>query len=208
MPAYAQAARPLTVTTPLGNDALLLVGFTGQEGLSQLFRFRLDLVAENATDIPFDRLLGQRFTVRLELPGGGQRHFNGTCVRFSQAERDQVFTAYHAELVPELWLLSKRAQSRIFQHLPVPEILKKVLAGLKVTYQLQGTFHPRDYCVQYRETDFNFASRLMEEEGIYYYFKHTDGGHEMVVANTPLSHADVPGRTRVTYENVEAGHLR
>ena len=79
----------------------------------------------------------------------------------------------------------QRAQSRIFQNLTVPDILKKVLTGLDVTYEIQGTFHPRDFCVQYRETDFNFASRLMEEEGIFYFFKHTDGGHTMVLANTP-----------------------
>ena len=75
----------------------------------------------------------------------------------------------------------------------VPDILKKVLAGLDVSCELQGTFQPRDYCVQYRETDFAFASRLMEEEGIFYFFKHTADGHKMVVANTPQSHPDVPG---------------
>ena len=67
----------------------------------------------------------------------------------------------------------------------MPDILKQVLTGSSVEYQLQGTFEPRDYCVQYRETDFDFASRLMEEEGIYYFFKHADGSHKMVVANTP-----------------------
>ena len=84
-----------------------------------------------------------------------------------------------------MWLLTKRTQSRIFQHVSVPDILKKVFEGFEVAYQIQGTFEPRDYCVQYRESDFAFASRLMEEEGIYYFFRHTADGCEMVVANTP-----------------------
>ena len=76
-------------------------------------------------------------------------------------------------MVPLAWTLTKKAQSRIFQQLSVPDILKQVLTGIDMANQLQGTYLPRDYCVQYRETDFNFASRLMEEEGIYYFFKHT-----------------------------------
>ena len=103
-----------------------------------------------------------------------------------------MFTEYTLEIVPQFWLLTRRAQSRIFQHVSVPEILKKVLEGIDVTFELQGTFYPRDYCVQYRETDFNFACRLMEEEGIYFFFKHTASSHQMVVANTPSSHSDVP----------------
>jgi type VI secretion system secreted protein VgrG len=87
----------------------------------------------------------------------------------------------------------------------VPDILKKVFEGLDVTFELQGTFHARDYCVQYRETDFNFACRVMEEEGIYYFFKHTAGNHKMVVANTPGSHSDMPVASNVIYEAVEGG---
>jgi type VI secretion system secreted protein VgrG len=94
-------------------------------------------------------------------------------------------------MVPQFWLLTRRAQSRIFQQITVPDILRKVLEGLDVVYEIQGTFPKRDYCVQYRETDFNFASRLMEEEGIYYFFKHLDGGHKMVLANSPQSHPDL-----------------
>src|SRR6201999_4532789 len=96
------------------------------------------------------------------------RHFSGIYSRFTQSARDNTFTSYRAEVVPELWLLTKKAQSRIFQQIPVPEILKQVLAGLDDSYQLTGTSNSRDYSVQYRETDFSFASRLMEEEGIYY----------------------------------------
>lgn len=205
MVTYTQANRPMKVTTPLGPDTLLLIGFHGQEGLSQLFHYQLDLIAENGKDVAFDKLLGQPITVSLNLPGGKPRSFAGICSRFSQGARDTTFTAYRLEMVPAFWLLTRRAQSRIFQQKSVPDILKKVLEGLDVTWEIQGTFEPRDYCVQYRETDFNFASRLMEEEGLYYFFTH-EGGHKMVVANTPQSHPDMPQASKLIFDAETGGN--
>ena len=109
------------------------------------------------------------------------------------------------KLVPKLWLLTKKVRSRIFQHLSVPDILRQVLNGLDVTYEISGTYYQRDYCVQYRESDFDFASRLMEEEGIYYFFKHGDGSHQMVVTDVPNQHPSVAGQTNVIYEEVAGG---
>ena len=211
MPKYSQANRPMAVSTPLGPDVLLLQQFSGSEFLSRLFRFQLELLAESSTDIAFDQILGQSVTVTLQMPDGSSRYFNGIVNRFSQGQQipspmgSAFFTRYQAEIVPQLWLLTRKAQSRIFQQIAVPDILKQVLTGLSVDYQLQGTYKPRDYCVQYRETDFDFASRLMEEEGIYYFFTHADGSHKMVVADTPMSHPDVPGATTAIYEVVEGG---
>ena len=202
---YTQQNRPMEVTTPLGKDKLLLVAFAGQESISRLFSFQLDLVAENGTEVAFEKLLGQKINVRLDLFNKQKRYFSGICNRIIQGERDTVFTRYRMDIVPELWRLTKKAQSRIFQQKSVPDILKEVLNGLNVTYEISGTFHPRDFSVQYRETDFNFASRLMEEEGIYYFFKHSADGHQMVVANTPQSHSDLPGKNKITYEDVEGG---
>lgn len=193
MPAYVQAERPLAIHTPLGPDALLLTGLSGSEAISRLFRFDLNLIAENARTIPFERLLGQKIAVRLALHEGGYRHLHGICTRVAQGERDSTFTSYHMEIAPAFWFLTRKAQSRIFQHLTVPEILKQVLAGLDVRYELQGEFLPRDFCVQYRETDFAFASRLMEEEGIAYFFTHNASGHTMVLANTPQGHPELEG---------------
>src|ERR1700682_4357566 len=145
---------------------VLLRGLSGRESISRLFGFELDLLAENRTDVAFDKVLGQKVTAHLTLPQG-KRHFNGRCVRISQGERDEgdkTFTSYRMKIVPDFWMLTRKAQSRIFQQMSVPDILKKVLADLEyVKYEIQGTFYPRDYCVQYRETDFNFACRLMEE---------------------------------------------
>jgi len=203
--AYTQQNSPLEVMTPLGKDKLLLVGFRGREAISQLFYFDLDLLAENQTEVAFERLLGEKITIRLRLPDGKDRYFNGICSRVSQGERDNTFTSYKMEVVPRVWLLTKKAQSRIFQQLSVDAILKKVLEGFDVSYEIQGKFHPRDYCVQYRETDFNFLSRLMEEEGIYYFFKHDTNSHKMVVANTPSSHSDMPHMNRIIFEEVIGG---
>jgi type VI secretion system secreted protein VgrG len=202
---YTQANRPLQIVTPLGRDVLLLVGFEGREGVSELFRFQADLIAENRQAIAFDKLLGQKVTLGLALGGGKMRYFSGIVSRFSQGARDTSFTAYRAEVVPQLWLLTRRVQSRIFQHVSVPDILKKVLEGLDVRFEIHGTFHPRNYCVQYRETDFAFVSRLMEEEGIYYFFEHADGAHTMVVANTPQSHPEVPHQATAIFEEVLGG---
>jgi type VI secretion system secreted protein VgrG len=205
MPTYTQTNRPLAVTTPLGTDVLLLTGFDGREGISQLFSFRLSLVADVAKEIAFDKLLGQPVSVRVDLLDNKKRYFSGICSRFRQGESDTHFTDYYMEVVPALWFLTRRAQSRIFQHVGVPDILKAVLKGLDVTFELQGTFQPRDYCVQYRESDFHFASRLMEEEGIYYFFKHSEKGHQLVVANTPQSHAELPLASTLLYKNIEQG---
>jgi type VI secretion system secreted protein VgrG len=208
MSGYKQAERPLQLTSPLGPDKLFLRGFTGREGISELFRFELDLIADSKTEIQFDAVLGKHLTIRLRLPQG-ERQFDGICMRFAQGERDSrntAFTAYRAEIVPQFWLLTRKAQSRIFQNMTVPDILKKVLTGLDVDYQIKGSFEPRNFCVQYRESDYNFASRLMEEEGIFYFFKHSDGSHKMVVANSPDAHPDVPGKSTITYEDQPGGY--
>jgi type VI secretion system secreted protein VgrG len=184
-----QTNRPLAVKVQgLDPDTLLLVGFSGEEAISELFRYRLDLVAENPAQIPFENLLGCSITVELELPGGrrpreNKRFFNGICRRVSQGERDADFTRFHMDVVPQAWLLTKVTRSRVFQHLSVWEILDKLFNGLKTVVRKQGDLAPRDYCVQYRESDFAFASRLMAEEGISYYFKHEDGAHTLVLRN-------------------------
>src|SRR5262249_11895044 len=106
------------------------------------------------------------------------------------------------DVVPRMWFLTRRAQSRIFQHVPVPEILKKVLTGLDPSFKLQGKYEPRDYCAQYRETDFTFACRLMEEEGIYFYFDHGKDKHTLVLADTPAGHLDLPDPSPIMYHKL------
>ncbi|MFO0907111.1 MAG: type VI secretion system tip protein TssI/VgrG [Isosphaeraceae bacterium] len=179
-----QDHRSMAVATPLPFNTLLLMGFRGEEGISQLFRFRLDLAAHDANAVDFDRLLGRPVSIRLTLPAGKVRYFSGICSRMNQGLRTTETTSFGMEVVPAAWVLSRRTQSRIFQGASVPDILRAVLRGVPdVTFDLRGHYPPRDFCVQYRETDLNFMSRLMEEEGIYYFFKHRADAHEMVISD-------------------------
>ena len=168
---YTQANAPARFKAEsLGADDLLLTRLEGTEALSALFTFSLELIAPLDAPVDFKDVLGQGAAVAIDVPGGDARYLHGLVSRFAQGGRDDTFITYRLELVPQIWLLTKRTQSRIFQHVSVPDILKKVFDGFEVSYQIQGTFEPRDYCVQYRESDFAFASRLMEEEGIFYFF--------------------------------------
>ena len=202
---YTQSNRLMKVTTPLGPSVLLPTAFEGHEAISELFRFEVDLMASRFIPIPFEKILGQPITVEIELPNGTRRYFSGIVSRFSQGSRDDTFTHFKAEMVPKFWLLTKRAQSRIFQRKTIPEILEAVLDGLDVSLEFTGTYEPRDYCVQYRETDFAFASRLMEEEGISYSFQHSDEGHLMLVSDSSLQLPDVPGPSIVVFDDIDSG---
>jgi type VI secretion system secreted protein VgrG len=208
----SQKERPISVKAgSMGEDDLLLEVFKGKETLSKPFHFELQMLAEADTKVEFDKLLGQPMTVKLTIPDQDPRYFHGIVSRFSQGQRvvgpDGFFTfiRYYAEVVPSLWLLTRRTQSRIFQAKNVIDILKVVFKGMKVTYSQEGTFEKRDYCVQYRETDFDFASRLMEEEGLYYFFKHTESGHEMVLANTPAKHPKLTPN-KIRFEEAGGGN--
>ncbi len=204
MASYEQKNRFLRIDTALGKDAVLITRLSGTEGLSELFSYSLDVAAPFDKPVDFSKVLGQPAVVELDLKGG-TRWFHGYINRFAQGARDANFIYYRADLVPQFWFLTKRTQSRIFQHVTVPEILKKVLDGLNVEWDLQGKFEPRDYCVQYRESDFDFACRLMEEEGIYWFFKHAKAEHKLVVANMPSSHPDLPIAKKLIYETVTGG---
>ncbi len=207
MAAYTQANQPIEITTPLGQDVLLITSFHGEEGISRLFRFEADLLADVKKEIAFDKLLGQKITIRLNLIDNTKRYLSGICNRFSQGEADQDFCRYQIEIVPQLWLLTRTAQCRIFQQQSVPDILKAVLKGLdpNVSYQLNGQYSPRNYCVQYRETDFAFACRLMEEEGIFYFFTHSADGHKLVIADSPQAHPDLTPSSNLTFQRTVAG---
>ncbi|HTB10633.1 MAG TPA: type VI secretion system tip protein TssI/VgrG [Bryobacteraceae bacterium] len=207
VPDYLQQDRPLKITTPLGPDVLLLKAFQCREQISRPFELQAEMIADRKEEVRFDQIVGQSVTVEMRLLDDSKRYFNGIVKRFSQAARDETFVHFRADIVPKLWLLTKKVRSRIFQHLSVPDILKQVLIGFDVSYDITGVYYQRDYCVQYRESDFDFASRLMEEEGIYYFFKHSDGDHQMMVSDNPGKHPTVPGQSTAIYEEV-AGEVR
>src|SRR5215813_7942699 len=195
---YIQENRFIAIYTPLGPDVLLLQGFTGLEGMSRLFSYRLNLLSEDSA-LSFERIVGQRVTIRIALADDGERYINGFVSRFSQSGSDPRFTHYQAEVVPWLWFLTRTTDCRIFQNMTVPDITTKIFKDLGFTdfkNMIEGTFEPRDYCVQYRETDFNFVSRLMEEYGIFYFFEHEEKKHTLVLANSPTAHQPCPGQPK------------
>jgi type VI secretion system secreted protein VgrG len=211
---YTQKGRALSIVTPLGTDALLLEKVTGFEAISEPYRFHLDLLAELATEVRFDQLLGQRVTVSLSPATGSPHIVTGILSEVSQGGRvagpdgRATFVRYRAELVPEFWLLTQRIQSRVFQNQSVWQILQTILRdewNLRVTLQPAKSGAdidaqtPRDYCVQFQESDFIFLSRLMEAEGLYYYFKFTETGEELVVTDGASGAPEIPTPTEVPF---------
>jgi len=199
--ALTQARRLIAVSSPLGKELLLFRRMTATEALSRLFEFQLDLLSENS-GIKLEEVLGQRLTIRLELPSGEFRYFNGCVSRFCQVGTDGRYAVYEATLRPWLWFLTRTADCRIFQEKTVPDIIKAIFREHGFTdfeEALSASYRQWEYCVQYRETDFNFVSRLMEQEGIYYYFKHEDGKHTLVLSDSYSAHNTLPGYEKIPY---------
>ncbi len=198
---YSQGARLIGVTTPLGEDALLLQGMKASERLSSLFAFELDLVSED-DGISAASLLGQPATVRLEMRDQDRRFFNGYVSRFSHQGFQGRLARYQATLVPWLWFLTRTSDCRIFQQMTATDIIKTVFRDAGFTDfedRLSAEYRTREYCVQYRETDFDFVSRLMEKEGIYWYFLHEDGKHTLILADAYSAHQAFPGYEEIPY---------
>ena len=196
-----QAARIAAVSTSLGEDELLLRRLCAVEHLGRSFTFDLELLSEN-TAIEHDRLIGQRMTVRYELPDGGTRYFDGLVGRFSCLGGERRYARYHARVDPWLWYLTRSSDCRIFQNKTVPDIVRDVFAGYPIAeYQdrLTATYRVREYCVQYRETDYDFVNRLLEQEGIYYFFTHAKGKHTLILADRDSVPERISGYDRVPF---------
>ena len=199
----SQDSSPLAINTPLGDDVLVIVSAVITEQLGRLFSMELDLSSEDPA-LDFSAIVGGNATIRLELDKNETRYWNGYVSRFVQTEADsKVGGRYRATLVPWLWFLTRTADCRIFQNMTVPDIIKQVFRDQGFTDfkdSLSGNYSPWENCVQYRETDFNFVSRLMEHEGIYYFFVHENGKHTLVLADGISAHT--------TYTNYETVNFR
>ena len=197
-----QAGQFISITTPLADDTLVLRKFTGQEGISQLFKFQLELVSEKAP-VKLESIVGQNVTANLTLTDGSKRHFNGFVSEFTQTGQDSQFTYYQAEVVPWLWFLSHTSDSRIFQNRTIPEILIQIFQDFgfrDFRSALRDAYERHEVVVQYRETEFNFISRLMEREGIFYFFEHEQGKHTLIIADNPAAHPILPVTPTVSYQ--------
>jgi len=191
------------------DSSLRLVSLRGKEALSQPYRFDLDLMSENP-DLDFDDIVGRPgFITFKSYESEFERHINGIINKFEQSKQGRRFTTYHVELVPSLWLLSYRANLRIYQGKSVVSIIESVLldAGISAdqfSFVLQSKYQNRDYCVQYRESDLAFISRLMEEEGLFYYFEHTENNHVLTIADNGCVHKSIALPTQIPF-HVPAG---
>jgi type VI secretion system secreted protein VgrG len=166
-----------------------------------LFSFQLDLLSENSS-IDFDDVVGQPITISVELEEGGSRYFNGLVSRFVQLPNAGRFARYQAEIVPWLWFLTRTTDCFIFQNKSVPDIVQEVFKKFGFNdfeLSLQGSYDPWEYCVQYRETACNFVMRLLEQEGIFFFFRHEEDKHVLVLGDSPSAHKDCPTRSRIEY---------
>jgi len=192
--------------TPLGEEVLLLVSMSGTEHLGRLFEYRLELVSENS-QIKAEDIVGRNVTISLKLGADKTRYFNGYINHFTQVTAYGRLARYRATVVPWLWFLTRTADCRIYQDQKIPDIIKEVFKKheLKDFEPLSGSHSKKEYCVQYRETDFDFVSRLMEQEGIYYFFKHENGKHKMVLADSPSAHKSYPELKEIEYHAADKG---
>ena len=183
------------LTTPLGKDVLVLGRIRADEGLSELFTYRIDAYSEKP-DLDFQPAIGQQCTTTIKTYGK-ERDFSGILTKAEWVGRQHDYFKYRLVLRPWLWLLSRASDCRIFQDKKAPDIIEKVFTDHGFNdfeFSLQADYPKLEYCVQFRETDLDFVSRLMEQHGIYYFFKHKDGKHTLVLVDSKTMHQPVPGQ--------------
>lgn len=211
-------SRVLEIVTPLGGGEVFLQELDASEGLSRSPEYRLRVLARKGNIEPKD-LLGKNVTFAVALQGAGEyRHFNGYVTSFRDLgqvpstvfEKSGSPLAYLYELVVHTWLhfLARQSDCRIFQKKKVPDIVDEIVRKYPFAKldrsKLTGSYREWDYCCQYRETDFNFVSRLLEQEGIYYSVEHENGAHKVVLYDNPSAHLSFPGHAQIKYD-VAAG---
>ena len=186
---------PIQLASPLPAADLLFESMTASGGLSQLGEIRLGLVSPKSDLKPQD-LLGKPVTITVQLREDSKRFFNGFVTRFGIGEHKGRWFGYQATVHPWLWFLTRTADCRIFQNKSVPDIVKDVFHDngfANFDFKLFRSYRQWVYCVQYRETDYNFVARLLEHEGIYWYFEHEDGKHKLVLVDSHSAHDAAPG---------------
>ncbi len=191
---------PITLSSPLPAADLLFESMSATGGLSALEDMQLNLLSEKPDLKPAD-LLGKLATVHVEL-ADGKRHINGYVTRFAMGGHSGRYYRYHATVRPWLWFLTRTSDCRIFQDMSVPDIVKKIFEDHRVAnfkFNLFRSYRKWTYCVQYRESDFNFVARLLEHEGIYWYFEHKDGQHKLVLVDSRSAHNALTGHDTLPF---------
>jgi type VI secretion system secreted protein VgrG len=193
---------PFSLTTPLPEGDLRFDSMQHNAGVSALEETQLFLLSDKAEIAP-EKLLGQTVDVKIQLRDGEVRHLCGHVTRFGLGRHQGRYFGYLAEVRPWLWFLTRRSDCRIFQDMTVPDIVRKVFADYGdiavFDFRLNGSYRTRDYTVQYRETDFNFVARLMEDEGIFWYFEHEEGEHRLVAVDSADALSAAPQAQTLPY---------
>ncbi len=206
-----QSHRIIGITTGLGPDALLLTRFSVYERISAPFEIEAELAATEAT-LDLNKVVGHNATIRVEIGKNGTRYFNGYVSRIVQTANRGQFPRFQATIVPWLWFLTRTSDCRVFQRKTALDIAEDVFQGHRFGsdfYDLQtsGKYPKRRYCVQYRETDFNFVNRLFESEGVYYWFDHANGKHKLVLADRIGASKPAQGYDKLDYHELEQGKV-
>ncbi|MBC8164294.1 MAG: type VI secretion system tip protein VgrG [Bryobacteraceae bacterium] len=201
---FTQDNRFLSLTTPLGKDVLLLNSFMVSERVSAPYRIELDVLYKGTVDP--NKLLGQPVNVTARYGDAGAleskgRNFDGIVSEIGIGGETERFRRFRLVVVPRLWLTTLSQNFRSFESETTPDIIKKVLApyAMQTRFELTGDYAKWDFCFQYRESDFNFISRMMEAEGIFYFFEHSANNHTMVFGDTPSSFKVCPGQSSVNF---------
>jgi type VI secretion system secreted protein VgrG len=187
---------------------LLVLRYEGFEGMNQLFQFEIDLASEEA--VAFDDVVGKPVTLSTKVYEGEEpRYFHGIASRFEHVEHRPRTIVSRLTLVPKAWRLTQRFDARIFQDKTAVEVIEDVFKGAGLAsgtdykVSIQGTYPKREYCVQYRESDWDFVSRLMEEEGIAYFFEQTDSGHAVNLIDRTAGYPTVQGDATLVFRPPE-----
>lgn len=191
----------IEISTPK-DSGLLLLSASIVEELGRTHSHDLYLLSEDPELDP-DALLGCHVTVKMELPDNAFRHFDSIAVRVEHCGVQGRYYKYRVTGRPWTWVMTRTSDCRIFQSMTVPEIIKQIFskyAVAKFDFKIDmSKYRTWEYCVQYRESDFNFVSRLMETEGIYYYFSHKDGEHMLVLCDESTVHDAYPGCQEIAF---------
>jgi type VI secretion system secreted protein VgrG len=196
-----QDKRIASLETPLGKDVLAASRFDGSEGVSELFEFRIEALSEQA-NLDFDKAIGNNCSMSFKSYADPDRIFNGVLVEAQSLGAQAGLSLYRLTLRPWLWLLSRTSDCRIFENQTAIDIIKKVFSDRGFSdYRVSttGNFPELEYCVQYRETDLAFVSRLMEQHGVYYFFEHEKDKHTLVLADAKSSLKPVPGHAKIPF---------
>lgn len=200
--AHRKTDREISFECVLGKDVFLLRRMCGSEAVSELSKFELEFFSEE-TNVNVEAMLGTSASISVRLPFGGSRRFQGTLARFALTGRQGRFTTYKATMHPWLWYLTHTSDCRVFQERSVTDILESVFADYPmVDLDMSGlsySYPSYPYCIQYRETDFAFVSRLLEREGIAYFFRNQGDRQTMVLADAYATHTIAPGYKNLLY---------